>query len=141
MRVAPRSVSVASMVSATICSTLAALDATGQVQLTSPTVRKRTDSSSTVSPARGGVSGVTGTSNPRRRTTAAMRVIDRRQIDRLATDVLPYIELGPVADQKYAHVLAGVHAGVIEVPQLGPLVTRVPLPELVAQGEHALLCA
>src|SRR6266404_1029514 len=70
MRVAPRSVSVASIVSATISSTLAAVDATGQVQLTSPTVRKRTERSSTVSSARGGVSGVIGTSSPRRRTTA-----------------------------------------------------------------------
>ena len=46
-----------------------AVDATGQVQLMSPTVRKRTESSSTVSPARAGVSGVTGTIRPRRRTT------------------------------------------------------------------------
>ena len=48
---------------------VAAADSTGQVQLTSPTVRKRTDNSSTVSPAREGVISVTGTSRPLRRTT------------------------------------------------------------------------
>ena len=36
-------------------------------------------------------------------------------------------------------MLAGAVPPVVEVPQLGPLVLRVPLPELVAMGEHALL--
>jgi hypothetical protein len=70
MRVAPRSVIVVPAVSAMIASTVAASDSTGQVQEMSPTVRKRTETVSTASPSRGGVSAVTGTSNPRRRTTS-----------------------------------------------------------------------
>ncbi|OLT53477.1 hypothetical protein BJF88_11290 [Cellulosimicrobium sp. CUA-896] len=38
-------------------------------------------------------------------------------------------------------MLARPVAPVVEVPQLGPLVARVPLAELVAQREHALLGA
>jgi len=36
-------------------------------------------------------------------------------------------------------VLAGAVTGVEQVPQLGALVARVPLTELVAQGDDALL--
>ena len=68
-RVAPRSVIVVIAVSAMIASTLAAKDATGAVQLMSPTVLKRTEICSTISPLRAGVSGVTDTSAPPRRTT------------------------------------------------------------------------
>ena len=35
----------------------------------------------------------------------------------------------------------GEHAAVVEVPDLGPLVLGVPLAELVAEREHALLGA
>ena len=38
-------------------------------------------------------------------------------------------------------MLAGVDPAVVEVPQLGPLVARVPLPELVAEAEDPLLGA
>ena len=68
-RVAPRSVIVVAAVSATIASTVSAIDATGAVQLMSPTVRKRTETFSTTSFSRGGVSGVTATSAVPRRTT------------------------------------------------------------------------
>ena len=43
---------------------------TGQVQVMSPTVRKRTRAVSTVSPACGGVTSVSGTSRPLRRITS-----------------------------------------------------------------------
>src|SRR6185295_13816298 len=56
-------------------------------------------------------------------------------------DVLPDIQFGPVADRKDAHVFARMHARVIEAPQLGALVLRIPLTELVAEREHALLGA
>jgi hypothetical protein len=67
-RVAPRSVIVAAAVSRMIACALTAVEATGAVHGMSPTVRKRTETFSTTSPARGGVSSVTGTSAPRRRT-------------------------------------------------------------------------
>ena len=69
MRVAPRSLTSTCSVSATTSRALAASLATGQVQVMSPTVRKRTVRVTTVSPSLGGVSGVTGTSRPRRSTT------------------------------------------------------------------------
>src|SRR5205085_997808 len=70
IRVAPRSVIWVTAVSAMIVSTVLALDATGQVHEMSPTVRKRTVRVSTVSPSVAGVRRVTGTSRPRRSTTA-----------------------------------------------------------------------
>src|SRR6267143_2131536 len=45
----------------------------------------------------------------------------------LALDVLPHIELRPVADGEHSHVFALRHAGVVEVPQLRALVLRIPL--------------
>src|SRR6267143_1683305 len=71
----------------------------------------------------------------------AMHVVDRGHVQALALDVLPDVELGPVADREHAHVLAGMHARVVQAPELGPLVARVPLAEFVAQREHALLGA
>ena len=57
-----RSVTVVSTVSAMISAGVAAVDSTGQVQVMSPTVRKRTATCSTVSSGPAGVSDVTGTS-------------------------------------------------------------------------------
>ena len=54
-------------------------------------------------------------------------------------DVLPDVELGPVRDREDPDVLAGMVAAVVQAPQLGPLVLRVPLAELVAEGEDPLL--
>ena len=74
MRVAPRSLTSAANVSITISSGVAAVLSTGQVQVISPTVRKRTSRTSTCSPSLGGVSSVTGTSKPRRSTTSRLWV-------------------------------------------------------------------
>src|SRR5579871_4316185 len=70
---------------------------------------------------------------------AAVGEIDGGELDLLAGDVLPDVELGPVGEREDAEVLSRSVAGVVEAPQLGALVARVPLPELVAQGEDALL--
>ena len=67
---APRSLIVTVSVSATTSAGDAAALSTGQVQVMSPTVRKRTCATSLRSPACSGVTGVTGTSRPRRRTTS-----------------------------------------------------------------------
>ena len=60
-------------------------------------------------------------------------------LDALLGDVLPDVELGPVAQREHPDVLALVVAAVVEAPQLGPLVLRVPLAEVVAEAEHPLL--
>src|SRR5581483_8408909 len=70
---------------------------------------------------------------------ALVRVVDRRQLEILARDVLPHVELGPVRDREHADVLALANARVVEVPELGALRARVPLPEVVAEAEDALL--
>ena len=62
-------------------------------------------------------------------------------LDALAADVVPDVELGPVRQREDPHVLALVDAAVVEAPQLGALVLRVPLAELVAVGVDALLGA
>jgi hypothetical protein len=70
-----------------------------------------------------------------------VREVDRRQVDALVLDVLPDVELGPVRQREDADALAEVDATVVEVPELRPLVLRVPLAELVAEREHPLLRA
>ena len=72
---------------------------------------------------------------------ALVREVQRRERDALALDVAPDVELGPVRDRERAHVLAGGVAAVVQAPQLGPLVARIPLAELVAQRDDPLLRA
>src|SRR5215207_253849 len=65
--------------------------------------------------------------------------VDARQLDALGGDVLPDVELGPVGQREHPDVLALAVAAVVEAPQLGALVLGVPLAEVVAEAEHALL--
>src|SRR6266496_2253535 len=71
----------------------------------------------------------------------AVGVVERGHGEPLAPDVLPHVELGPVADRKHPHVLALVDSRVVEVPRLRALVLGVPLAEVVAEGEDALFRA
>ena len=70
-----------------------------------------------------------------------MRVVDWRQGEFFAGDVLPDVELRPVGDGEDAQVFAGVQARVVKRPQLRPLVFWVPLAKFVAEGEDALFGA
>src|ERR1700730_3205336 len=72
---------------------------------------------------------------------AVVREVDPRQLELLARDVLPDVELGPVGDRKDAHMLALADARVVDVPQLWALHARVPLAEIVTEREDALLRA
>src|SRR5690606_5764824 len=65
--------------------------------------------------------------------------VDRRDLDALTPDVVPHVELGPVGQREDPDVLALADPRVVEVPQLGALVLRVPLAEVVAEGEDPLL--
>src|SRR5205085_5750745 len=67
--------------------------------------------------------------------------VDRRQLELLARDVLPDVELGPVRDREDADLLALPDARVVEVPDLRALRAWVPLAEVVAEAEDALLRA
>ena len=68
-RVAPRSVSRDTAVSAITSSTVAAVDSTQPVQVTSPTVRNRTVAGKTSSSGRGCMNSCTASSMPSRRNT------------------------------------------------------------------------
>src|SRR3954447_5090714 len=57
----------------------------------------------------------------------------------LALDVLPHVELGPVGNGEGPDVLALADAPVVERPQLGPLRLGIPLPEVVPERKHPLL--
>src|SRR5579871_1511070 len=72
---------------------------------------------------------------------ALVREVDRRQLELLARNVLPHVELGPVRNREDADVLALPGARVVEIPQLGALRARVPLAEVVAEAEDALIRA
>ena len=69
------------------------------------------------------------------------REIERHDLDPLAQDVLPDVELGPVGQREDAHALALVLARIVERPQLGPLALRVPAVVAVAEAEDPLLGA
>ncbi len=56
-------------------------------------------------------------------------------------DVLPDVQLGPVGEGEDADRLAAVDPAVVEVPELRPLVLRVPAVVPVAEGVDALLGA
>ena len=71
----------------------------------------------------------------------AMGEVDRGQLELLGLDVAPHVELGPVTQRKHADVLTTPDARVVERPRLGALRPRLPLSELVAEGEHPLLGA
>src|SRR5206468_7651134 len=70
---------------------------------------------------------------------ALVREVHQRDLEALGEDVLPDVELGPVREGEHADVLAAADAPVVDVPQLGALVARVPAAEVVAEGEDALL--
>jgi len=76
---------------------------------------------------------------PRPHGRALVREIDRRHFETLALDVFPDVHLGPIRKRKDAHVFTGIHTGVVDVPDFGALVFRIPLPELIAKAEEALL--
>src|SRR5437764_5269820 len=60
-------------------------------------------------------------------------------LDLLLGDVLPDVELGPVGQREHPDVFAPLVPAVVERPQLGPLVLRVPLSEFVPEREDPLL--
>ena len=49
---------------------------------------------------------------------AVVGEVDRRQLELLALDVVPDVELRPAREREDAHVLAGADAAVVEVPDL-----------------------
>src|SRR5262249_31923883 len=76
-----------------------------------------------------------------REDLAFVREVDGRQLELLSGNVLPDVELGPVRDREAAHLLALADLAVVEVPELRPLGTRIPLTEVVAEREDPLLRA
>ena len=67
--------------------------------------------------------------------------IERHDGDVFHQDVLPDVELGPVRQRKDADGFAGPHARVVEPPEFGPLVLRIPGMRRRAEREDALLGA
>ena len=67
--------------------------------------------------------------------------VERHDRDLLAVDVEPDVELGPVREREDADRLAAPVARVVEPPELGPLVLRVPAVLRRAEGEDPLLRA
>src|SRR5512139_1239153 len=67
--------------------------------------------------------------------------VERHDRDVLRIDVLPDVEFGPVGQREDADRLALGLAGVVEAPQFGALVLRIPAVLRGAEAEHALLGA
>jgi hypothetical protein len=65
--------------------------------------------------------------------------VQRHDRDVLQVDVLPDVQLGPVGDREHPQALARMLAGVVQLPQLGPLVLGIPALLGRAEAEHPLL--
>src|SRR5262249_36576565 len=72
---------------------------------------------------------------------ARRREIKRDDRDVLKVDVLPHIEFGPIREREDADRLALVFARIVEPPEFGPLVLRIPTVIGGAEGEDAFLGA
>ena len=72
---------------------------------------------------------------------ALLREVEIDDGDIFFVDVLPHVHLGPVGEREDADAFAGVDAAVVEVPQLGALILRVPLSGGVTEGVDALFGA
>ena len=72
---------------------------------------------------------------------AFMREVDRGQRNFLALDIHPNVHLGEIREREYAEVFAGILATIEKIPQLRALIFWVPLTEVIAVGEEALLGA
>ena len=70
-----------------------------------------------------------------------MRVINRRQLNAFAGDIVPDIKFGPVGNREYAEVFTLSDARVVKIPELRTLRARLPLTEAVAVREYALFGA
>src|SRR5581483_5568724 len=65
--------------------------------------------------------------------------VERHDVDLLAVDVVPDVELRPVREREDAERLPLVLERVVEPPELGPLALRVPAVLCRAEGEDPLL--
>src|SRR5580704_1991151 len=54
-------------------------------------------------------------------------------------DVLPHVQLRPVRKRKYADAFAWLYAAVEQIPQLGPLILRIPLTQPIPERKDAFL--
>ena len=72
---------------------------------------------------------------------ALLGEIERHDRNLLDVDVVPDVDLGPVREREDADALARADAAVQQVPELRPLVLRIPLALRVAEREDALLGA
>src|SRR6202034_4346142 len=67
--------------------------------------------------------------------------VQGHDLDILQMDVLPNIQLGPIGNGEYTNTLALVRGGVVETPELGALILRVPAMLRRAKGEDSFLGA
>src|SRR5450631_342420 len=66
-----------------------------------------------------------------------MGEINGRQINFFPAYVIPYIELRPVTDWKYAYVFPFLNLTIIDVPEFGPLPLGIPLSEFIPNRKYS----
>ena len=67
--------------------------------------------------------------------------VQRHHGNVFGVDVGPDVDLGPVRQREHADAVAAAQPAVVEVPEFGALVLRVPAMLRIAEAEHALLGA
>ena len=67
------------------------------------------------------------------------RQIQRNYFDLFNVDVLPNVKFGPITDGENPDALSGRNLSVIDVPEFGSLILRVPSMVSVSEAKNSLL--
>jgi len=70
---------------------------------------------------------------PSRVTTGLSAEKYNGTIDILQMDVLPHIQFRPIAERKHSNRFPLIHLAVVTIPELGPLILRIPLVQPIAK--------
>src|SRR6266566_6251042 len=128
-----------SIISSMIKGTVSASDRIAPVQGLHPSERIRHITLCGFSPGISGMSCSTGIRLPPRTTISRSLAKHWHDGDVLQVDILPDVKLRPVGKREDPDAFSFVHTRVVQVPELGALVFRVPLPERIAERIDALL--
>jgi hypothetical protein len=73
-------------------------------------------------------------------TAALVAEVDAGNFQILTLDIFPNIHFRPVGEGEDAHILAWIETAIVEIPDFGTLVLRIPLTEAVTKTEETFLC-
>src|SRR5688572_26587615 len=70
-----------------------------------------------------------------------MRKIDRWQGNIFFTDIIPDIQLCPVADREHSYIFTFMDTSIISIPKLRSLKLWIPLTKFITNGKNPFFCS